>query len=775
MPRQAYCAAPRITELGAAAARPPAAPRRRPSLRAVVDHEELAATDWLTKVNKLRVARTAPGSAVPNSPGDKAGPHQPPQVNKGHASGAPVRKTSTELTPRQRGRVLAKNSVASKQPRLPSDALKLIVLPHGGLLLSKISTYQLLEAVCNAARFTRDAVRHEDLIQANLIQNTFAYCTPDLERAERVLQVKEITIDNKDYEVSVYCAPDDSSGRGVIRGVDVRLDRDTIQAELQDNRNPPIVDFRRLGNTTAVLITFAQPQVPAWIYFCNSRHRCNLFKKKYEVCYRCGELGHRADVCASPTKKCRGCELPNPPTDHTCIPTCRLCGKEHLMGDSRCKEIFRIPYTVKRRQWEKHRQAEAHRIKTQEPGKQQTLQHTSRWDQQRSGSRQRQRQDRSSSFPPLESTTPKGRFQTSSQKRKEPPALTQQPGASSPLQHPPAPPSSSPDPQGHQQPVTTQEGTPSTSDTHKAIVELTAVIQQLIVRVEALEHRATSHTLSPPAAQSPPTVEPMEIALSSGHEHKRKAPADSDPKAEDWQTRLDRLEKKYELTHTHIRALEAHIERSLHAIGSQVAQQMENLSKIHRSPGKTPAIAEPAAANFPSLIMAFSSANTTVWQWNCRGFARKRPVLQQFLTASDRPELIALQEGGKNTQLAGFTTYFSERVKPQVATLVKRNLTVIDWDLLRAHRKEQDAPPTITNINAWTTEIVKQVADATQTVDVEDTVPYCDRYYAHLWKRKKSLEALLSTRKWDRDIRRRLARAHTNIENYAIELTRQSW
>ncbi|KAH6937759.1 hypothetical protein HPB50_004020 [Hyalomma asiaticum] len=213
---------------------------------------ELAAADWLTKVNKLRVARTSPECAVPNSPGHKVVPDQPPRINNGQPSGAPAMKMPTEPTPRQRGRLPAKNSVASNQPRLPSVALKLIVRPRGGLLLSKIST-QLLEAVCIAAHFTRDAVRHDDLIQANLIQNTFAYCTPDIERAERVLRIKAITIDNKDYEESVYCAPDDSSGRGVIRGVDLRLDRDTIQAELQDNRDPTIADFRRRGNTTAAL------------------------------------------------------------------------------------------------------------------------------------------------------------------------------------------------------------------------------------------------------------------------------------------------------------------------------------------------------------------------------------------------------------------------------------------------------------------------------------------------------------------------------------------
>lgn len=431
-----------------------------------ISREELAASEWLTKVNKLREARTTPGPAVPDFPGDKAGPDQPSQINKGRASSVPARKMETELTPRQRGRLLAKNSVASKQPRLPSDALKLIVRPRGGLQLSKISTYQLLEAICTAAHFTRDAVRHEDLIQANLLQNTFAYCTPVVERAERVLRLKTIVVDNKTYEVSVYCVPDDSSGRGVIRGVDLRLDRDKIQAELQDNRNPPIVDFRRLGNTTAVLITFAQPQVPTWVYFCNSRHRCNLFKK-YEVCYRCGELGHRADVCASPTTKCRGCLLSDPPNDHTCKPICRLCGKEHLTGDSRCKEIFRTPYTVKRRQWEHTQRAEADRLKTQEPNRRVTLQHTSRWDRQRSDSQQRQPRDRSSSFPPLESPSTRRGPRNTSRTRPEPPAGVQQTRASPQLLQPPQPLLSTPVQREHQQSVSTQEGTPSTPDTKK--------------------------------------------------------------------------------------------------------------------------------------------------------------------------------------------------------------------------------------------------------------------------------------------------------------------
>ncbi|KAH6926058.1 hypothetical protein HPB50_013576 [Hyalomma asiaticum] len=123
----------------------------------------------------------------------------------------------------------------------------------------------------------------------------------------------------------------------------------------------------------------------------------------------------------------------------------------------------------------------------------------------------------------------------------------------------------------------------------------------------------------------------------------------------------------------------------------------------------------------------------------------------------------------------GRDDFILEIVIQEPTRQLTRPIQVIDWDFFRTRRKEQAAPPTITGINTWTSEMAKQVADATQTVELKDTVPNCDRYYSHLWERKKSPEALLATRKWDHDIRRRLACAHTNIETYAIELTRQSW
>ncbi|KAH6924538.1 hypothetical protein HPB50_019387 [Hyalomma asiaticum] len=72
-----------------------------------------------------------------------------------NASNDDTAASDRSLTPRQRGRRLAPNSVASNLPRLPNDALKRIVCPRGGLLLSKITNFQLFEAVGTAANFPR--------------------------------------------------------------------------------------------------------------------------------------------------------------------------------------------------------------------------------------------------------------------------------------------------------------------------------------------------------------------------------------------------------------------------------------------------------------------------------------------------------------------------------------------------------------------------------------------------------------------------------------------
>ncbi|XP_049270289.1 E3 ubiquitin-protein ligase UBR3-like [Rhipicephalus sanguineus] len=62
--------------------------------------------------------------------------------------------------------------------------------------------------------------------------------------------------------------------------------------------------------------------------------KCSLYRKHVDICYVCGKLGHRADVCPNPGETiCRGCEIKNPDEQHQCDPTCKLCGGHHPTAD----------------------------------------------------------------------------------------------------------------------------------------------------------------------------------------------------------------------------------------------------------------------------------------------------------------------------------------------------------------------------------------------------------------------------------------------------------
>ncbi|KAH8038049.1 hypothetical protein HPB51_020699 [Rhipicephalus microplus] len=101
-----------------------------------------------------------------------------------------------------------------------------------------------------------------------------------------------------------------------------------------------------------MLLTFKGPHVPTWIYVYNARHHCTLYKKMYEGCHRCSEQGYTADVWASTVVKCRGCAIANPPSDYKCVPTCHLCGKQHI------REIYKTLYIIERHQREALREEE---------------------------------------------------------------------------------------------------------------------------------------------------------------------------------------------------------------------------------------------------------------------------------------------------------------------------------------------------------------------------------------------------------------------------------
>ncbi|KAK8767785.1 hypothetical protein V5799_005434 [Amblyomma americanum] len=139
----------------------------------------------------------------------------------------------------------------------------------------------------------------------------------------------------------------DGAGKGVIHGIPMSMSMELIRETLDCDANPPILGVRRLGDSGSLLILFEGSEVPWRVKCLGSFKKCWLYKKKLEVCVTCGLLGHRADVCPDPKKlKCRGCGKENPEQGHTCIPVCQLCGGAHMLGDSKCRKMYRKPFVA---------------------------------------------------------------------------------------------------------------------------------------------------------------------------------------------------------------------------------------------------------------------------------------------------------------------------------------------------------------------------------------------------------------------------------------------
>ncbi|KAL1426545.1 hypothetical protein MTO96_018220 [Rhipicephalus appendiculatus] len=162
----------------------------------------------------------------------------------------------------------------------------------------------------------------------------------------------------------------------------------------------------------------------------------------------------------------------------------------------------------------------------------------------------------------------------------------------------------------------------------------------------------------------------MDTDSLAGTAPKRKAYEVGGTQPGDTQDQIERLTSALTMSETRtdqrFTALEATMEKYFQTLTAQFTQQLDSLSKALDARCKSyyaalgPASSSVTGGTTLILIMAGRSRNTTIWQWNCRGFARKRPVLQQFLASRDRPEIIALQEGGKHAQLAGYKTYTSQ-------------------------------------------------------------------------------------------------------------------
>ncbi|XP_070380658.1 uncharacterized protein [Dermacentor albipictus] len=246
--------------------------------------------------------------------------------------------------------------MAPRQPQLPEDDCKVVIRPRGGLDMAQQRIAYIKDGVLLAAASTPENAG-EDTLRINPRQNTMIMSTPKLDNAKRYSQIREIQLGSNTYSTAAYITAPENTSKGVIHGIPEYDTSEDVEKSLVNCRNPTILHARRMGRTDSVVIVFKGTYVPHYVYYRRAEYRCLLYRKQYETCTTCGRLGHRADVCPTPnSKKCRGCGTLNPPEDHQCEPRCFMCGKGHLTGDKKCRERFKTPYLLRKRQWKQQQQ-----------------------------------------------------------------------------------------------------------------------------------------------------------------------------------------------------------------------------------------------------------------------------------------------------------------------------------------------------------------------------------------------------------------------------------
>ncbi|KAH7943185.1 hypothetical protein HPB52_006230 [Rhipicephalus sanguineus] len=233
-------------------------------------------------------------------------------------------------------------AAASRLPPLPTDHHRIIVRPGGELDVQ------------------------EDIVCTNDTQNIFVISTPSLQTAEAYAKVGAIVLMERAHPVSAYVVASGTASRGVTQSYNACSSHHTTPRQWGYNES-------RI-HTTTIIIFFDGLNVHNYVCCGMLLLRCTLYKRQFDACRNRGRVGHRQDVCPTPSEKvCEHCGIKPTGPDRVCVtPKCALCGQVHITGDRTCRNCYQILYVVRRRRRRNNQQTQGGSAKQQPAPKQPT-------------------------------------------------------------------------------------------------------------------------------------------------------------------------------------------------------------------------------------------------------------------------------------------------------------------------------------------------------------------------------------------------------------------
>ncbi|KAH8031305.1 hypothetical protein HPB51_015461 [Rhipicephalus microplus] len=180
------------------------------------------------------------------------------------------------------------------------DHHRVIVHPGGSLDVRRCNKLKFLQALLLAARLPPTAAQ-EDIVCTSDTKNIFVISTPNLQTTKAYAKVRGIVLMEREHPASTYVAASGTTSRGIVREVGADLPDSELQRLFVSSHNPTLKGVRRIKDTTTILLLFDRLKVPHYVCCGMLLLRCTLYKRQIDTCRNCGRVGHRQDLCPTPS------------------------------------------------------------------------------------------------------------------------------------------------------------------------------------------------------------------------------------------------------------------------------------------------------------------------------------------------------------------------------------------------------------------------------------------------------------------------------------------